>query len=109
MVLNGQGRCPLAVGLLKAYIINVPGGSLFHVEPRSQVRILHVIAPSGLSTGVLRISRRSSGFKEDDLPSHILGASRSVLRFTQTIRANVRESVPRFTTRFLVSRFHAML
>ena len=96
------------MGLLEAYIINVPG-SLFHVEPGSQMRILHVIAPSGLCTGVMRISRRSSSFKEDNLPSHILGASRSVLRFTQRIRANVHESVPRFTPRFLVSRLQTML
>ena len=97
------------MGLLQAYIIYVPSSSLFHVEPGSQVRILHVIASSGLCTGVLRIPRRSSSLEEDDLPSDILGAARSMLRFAQRVRADVRESVPRLTTRFLVSRFQTML
>ena len=48
MVLSSKRGSLLAMGLLQAYIINAPGGSLFHVEPEFEVRILHDIAPAGL-------------------------------------------------------------
>lgn len=83
MMLHCQGRSSLVEGPRVAD--SVIGSFFIQVEPRSQVRVLHVVATPSLSTSVLGISA-SCRFEEDDLASDVLGAATGLLRVAQGVR-----------------------